>query len=299
VAQFTGLLDLGLLLGDSHSSGDRIVNFIATDSEQIERDQRPTLAPSLGAVSYLNSKPLIWCLEQFLPAARRSLDLPSRLADQLTEGHLDVALVPIVEHLRQPETQLLSTACIACDGPVWSVKVYFRVPPPDVRTLALDEGSRTSAALCQILLHSQTSLSPTLKPLPIGSSVGDIEADAVLMIGDRAMHTPAGEYCEVWDLGQQWHRHTGLPFVFAAWVARPEIACTEELARALDLARNAGIARISEIARIEAPKVGLTPDQVTHYLSHHLRFTMGQREQKSIERFAHECRKLGLLEATS
>ena len=252
----------------------------------------------LGAVSYLNSKPLIWRLAKHLPSAQQSLDVPSRLADELSAGRLDVALVPIIEHLHAPQTHLVSTACIACEGPVGSVKLFFRVPPPDVRSLALDEGSRTSAALCQVLLRRIHELRPKVVPFPLGCSASRVEADAVLMIGDRAMHTPDGQFVDAWDLGEVWHRETGLPFVFAAWVARAGVPDLQRLADALDIVRDEGIASIPEIAEVEGPRVGLTPQHALHYLTHHLRFTMADRERDAINHFAAQCRSIGLLEST-
>ncbi len=274
------------------------------DSESAARPLR------IGAVSYLNSKPLIWHLGRELPDATRSLDLPSRLADRLAEGLLDVALVPIVEYFRQGHsrqvpfplgdfgqgtTQLISSACIACEGPVWSVKVYFRKPPAEVATLALDEGSRTSAALAQILLHHAVEVRPQLRPLPIGVSPDRARADAVLVIGDRAMQTPSADYVETWDLGQRWFELTGLPFVFAAWVARDLESDADGLAAHLDAARDAGVASIDEIAKIESMRVGLTVVQAKHYLQHYLRYTLGDRERDAIMRFRKECVSLGLI----
>ncbi len=249
----------------------------------------------VGAVSYLNSKPLVWHLGRTLPDASRSLDLPSRLADRLGEGLLDVALVPIVEHFRQPSTQIISSACIACEGPVWSVKVYFRKPPHKVTSLALDEGSRTSAALAQILLHHAAGVRPQLQPLPIGISPDRAVADAILVIGDRAMQSPATNYVATWDLGERWFELTGLPFVFATWVARELSTDADELASQLDAARDAGVASIDEIARMESLRVGLTVLQATHYLRNHLRYTLGDRERLAIERFRKESDLLGLV----
>ena len=139
----------------------------------------------VGAVNYLNSKPLVEGLAEAAPYLRVTYDLPSRLADALAEDRLDVALLPVFELFRQPDWQIVSDACVACRGPVWSVKLLFRVPPAEVRTLDLDEGSRTSAALAQVLLRRQFGLKPKLGTLPIGSGIKDSTADAVLLIGDR------------------------------------------------------------------------------------------------------------------
>ncbi len=125
----------------------------------------------VGAVSYLNTKPLIHGLDRALPSAELTLDLPSRLATQLHAGELDVALIPSIELFRcaSDDWSIVSDACIACRGPVWSVQLLFRKPPEQVQTLALDEGSRTSAALAQILLKDRCGIRPQLEPLPIGS----------------------------------------------------------------------------------------------------------------------------------
>ncbi|MEZ6075292.1 MAG: MqnA/MqnD/SBP family protein [Pirellulaceae bacterium] len=103
------------------------------------------MSVSIGAVSYLNTKPLIFGLQQQLDCQLR-LDLPSRLADDLAARKLDVALIPSVEFLRGRQFSIVSDACIACRGPVRSVRVLFRKPPQRARSLALDEGSRTSRA---------------------------------------------------------------------------------------------------------------------------------------------------------
>src|SRR6056297_2390565 len=107
----------------------------------------------LGAVSYLNTRPLICGLRARLAGrGRLTLNLPSRLADDLKAGRLDVALIPSVEYLRGVGERIVSDAVIACRGPVWSVRLLSRVPLPEIRTLALDEGSRTSATLVRVLL---------------------------------------------------------------------------------------------------------------------------------------------------
>src|SRR5262249_7665650 len=140
----------------------------------------------VGAVAYLNTKPLVYGLEEFAPWAELSFAVPSRLADELGAGKLDVALIPSVEFFHAAQMQIVSDACIACRGPVLSVKLFFRRPPDQVRTLALDEGSRTSAALARILLAQRYNVAPKLESLPIGAALADSDADAVLLIGDRA-----------------------------------------------------------------------------------------------------------------
>lgn len=247
----------------------------------------------IGAVNYLNSKPLVYGLDDGGPADRLLFDLPSRLADSLAAGRLDVALVPSVEWLRQPEHLIVSDACVACRGPVLSVKLYFRKPPAEVRTLALDEGSRTSAALAQILLDELAGVRPTTEPLAIGCGMEESQADAVLLIGDRAILSADGEACETWDLGDKWVEWTGLPFVFAAWVARPDVPTAEVECR-LAAARDRGVAQLRQIATAEGPPLGIDVELAHRYLRDNLHFTLGREELAGLERFARLCVQRGL-----
>ena len=105
----------------------------------------------IGAVNYLNTKPLICDLQELAPEAELVLDVPSRLADLLAEGLLDVALIPVIEYFRAGDYTVVPDVAIASRGPVLSVTLFSRVPWTDIRRVALDEGSRTSAALTQVL----------------------------------------------------------------------------------------------------------------------------------------------------
>lgn len=248
----------------------------------------------IGAVNYLNSKPLVYGLEKLAGDARVTYDLPSRLADSLSNRRLDVALIPSVEFFRTPGHRIVSDACVACRGPVLSVKLHFRVPPPQVRRLALDEGSRTSAALSQILLAEMCGARPALESLPIGSGAETTTADAVLLIGDRAITEPeSSQYGEVWDLGQKWCEWTGLSFVFAMWIARAS-ADVSDVAGVLGMARDHGVQHFREIAVREAPLVGISTELAESYLSKNLHFSIGPKERAGLQRFYELCVKHNL-----
>jgi chorismate dehydratase len=204
-----------------------------------------------------------------------------------------VALIPSIEFFQDPMYAIVSDACIGCRGPVMSVKLFSRVPAGQIRTLALDEGSRTSVALVQILLRERLGVAPRLTPLPIGATVQDTPADAVLLIGDRAMHAPDLEFAEVWDLGDEWCRWTGLPFVFAMWTARAG-ADLRGLDSALARSRDLGVAHLDEIAQAEAVPLGLSPAQCLHYLRDNLHFELGHRELEGLNLFYRLALKLGL-----
>jgi chorismate dehydratase len=272
----------------------------------------------IGAVNYLNSKPLVYGLEQLAPDVRLCFDLPSRLADSLAAGRLDVALIPSVEYFRTAGCTIVSDACVACRGPVLSVKLYFRVPPAEVRRVALDEGSRTSAALTQILLAELCGIRPQWEPLPIGCGLDSTDADAVLLIGDRAIEiadcglriaefdsgeheNPQSEirnpksgsyeskrFIEVWDLGERWNQWTGLPFVFAMWIARPDID-TAEIAELLTAARDQGVRNLQQIADREAPALEISGQLASMYLRDNLHFALGPKEREGLRHFYRLC----------
>lgn len=247
----------------------------------------------VGAVQYLNTKPLIHGLAN--RGLDLSFDLPSRLADRLASGALDIALIPSVELFRQPNQRIVSDACIACRGPVMSVKLLFRTAPDRARTLAMDEGSRTSAALAQILLARRFGIRPRTEVLPIGSTSENTSADAVLLIGDRALGPAdcSGAFQVVWDLGDEWCRWTGLPFVFAVWAARPGVDLVGIVER-LNAAKDAGKANLAAIAAAEAGRHGLTVPQCLSYLRDNLHYDLGTRELEALRLFRRYADELGL-----
>ncbi len=250
----------------------------------------------IGAVSYLNTKPLVYGLPQLCPEAELVFDYPSRLADDLASGRLDIALIPSIEFFQDPGYTIVSDACIACRGPVLSVKLFSRVALAEIRTLALDAGSRTSVALVRVLLKARFGIEPRLEPLPVDAKLADTQADAILLIGDRAMHSPEGRFVEVWDLGDQWCRWAELPFVFAMWTARAGRDFSE-FAAALSAARDAGVANLEEIAAREAAPLALTEPQCLAYLRDNLHFQLGPREQRGLELFYRRAAAMNLAPA--
>lgn len=247
----------------------------------------------IGAVNYLNSKPLVEDLALLLPEADVSLDYPSRLADDLATNDIDVGLIPVVECMRDPDYEIISDACVATRGPVLSVKLYSRVHPGFIRTLALDEGSRTSATLARIMLHERFGVEPSRRALPLGRSVTDTDADAILLIGDRAMHTPAEQFDTVWDLGEEWLNWTGLPFVFAMWVARTGTA-SDHVVEMLGEARDRGVSRIPTIARREAKQLGISEAGAVSYLQDNLHFRLTSAERSGLRLFHELAVQMGL-----
>jgi chorismate dehydratase len=174
----------------------------------------------VGAVSYLNTKPLIYGFEQGMMAGEIELtiDYPSNIAQKLLTNEIDIGLVPVAILPKMKEYHILSGYCIGCEGPVASVCLFSDVPLDEIKTVLLDYQSRTSVALLKILLKEYWKLSPQFLSAEEGFEKNIKEKTAALVIGDRALAlNKAFNY--VYDLGEAWLNFTKLPFVFAAWIA--------------------------------------------------------------------------------
>lgn len=254
----------------------------------------------IGAVSYLNTKPLVFGLEHVAPPVEVIYQVPSRLADDLALSKLDVGLIPVVEAISNPQYTIVSDACIACRGPVGSVKLFSRVPFDGIKTLALDEGSRTSVILTRIILKQKFNVEPDCRKLPIDKSWLDLETDAALVIGDRAMHglnrmqqLERGFEFEL-DLGEFWNVWTELPFVFAVWAARPNVnfGCVDDL---LTTARDKGLNNIELICQLAESERGFDRDECRDYLTRNLHFQLGPREKQGMNLFFEYAKQQELL----
>ena len=266
----------------------------------------------VGAVNYLNTKPLIEGLTEFAPTVRLSLDLPSRLADQMAAGELDVGLIPVVEFFRAKNYSMVPGCSISSRGPVLSVTLFSRVPWDEIRSVSLDEGSRTSAALTKVLLTSPVTREPTASepdaerarrwlaanrvdyhPLPITADPNDASTDAVLLIGDRAMKACLPGFEFSYDLGAEWFDRTGLPMVFAVWAVRPGVDLGEA-EHAFVKAKRFGLSRAGVIAEREAKLLGLDPGYVRRYFDTIIRYDLGEPELTGLKRYHQLTAALGL-----
>jgi chorismate dehydratase len=247
----------------------------------------------IGAVNYLNTKPLIHDLEALAPTADLVLDVPSRLADELARGTLDVALIPVIEYFRGGPYTIVPDIAIVSHGPVLSVTLFSRVPWAEIRRVALDEGSRTSAALAQVLLRKRYGVAPEVVPLPLDRAAEEADADAVLLIGDRAMRACLPGFAHAFDLGQEWHDWTGLPFVYAVWAVGEDVDLGPAEA-ALHEAKRRGCARVGPIAHAEAPRLGLDAGFCRRYLGNIIRYDLGPREQAGLHHYYMLACELGL-----
>lgn len=178
----------------------------------------------IGAVSYLNTKPLIYALEHGAMKEQVELvvDYPSIIALQLMNNEVDAGLVPvsIVPYLK--DHYIISEYCIGCDGEVASVCLFSEVPLKQVKTILLDYQSRTSVELLKILIREYWKIDVTILETSADYQDSIKGTTAGLVIGDRAFkQRTISPY--IYDLGLAWKLFTGLPFVFAAWISNKKI----------------------------------------------------------------------------
>jgi chorismate dehydratase len=286
----------------------------------------------IGCVKYLNARPLIHGWE-----GNVDFDHPSALCNKLAAGKLDVALVSSFEFLRNPIYRIVDDVSISSDGPVFSVFVAHRGEIAEVEEIQLDPASETSGNLLRCLI-AERGLKPRLirnidlksvrpaglepaAPVPVQSvesqTAENISAGrtgnmpmfpsarrAKLLIGDQGIRFRreyAGEF-SFWDLGEQWRKFVGLPFVYAFWLVRPEVTDPEQIANRLRALRDENLAHLDHVVD-DAVARGDTLGQrkavnrkfLSRYYREHLRFGFGEKEKEGLRIFANLCMKHGLL----
>jgi predicted solute-binding protein len=248
----------------------------------------------LGAVSYLNVRPLVFGLDRRDDVSLR-FDVPSECARLLANGDIDLGMVPSITYLDRPGDRIVPGVCIGSDGPVASVALYTTKPISEVRTLALDTSSRTSAMLTRILCARSFGIAPTFIPHPPDLAAMLAAADSALLIGDPALfadHAALG--ATKIDLGAAWTAMTGLPFVWAVWSGRSDAVSAEAVATLNDAARD-GAVHLDEIAdaycagRPERQAIART------YLHHNLRFALDERAIEGLRTYYREAASLELV----
>jgi chorismate dehydratase len=247
----------------------------------------------IGIVHYVNSRPLAWGLLAERPAGIETVLLPpAQVADGLASGDLDVGLVPSIELARIPGLIVVPDLAIAATHEVRSVLLVSRVPVGEIRSVALDENSRTSAALVRLLLSGRYGLSPRYESASPRLDSMLERADAALVIGDPALHVDRERHV-VLDLAGEWLEWTGLPFVFAVWAARAD-AASPELVRTLERSFEAGWSALGSIVAEAARETGLAPAILRDYYTRNLRFRIGAAEQAGLSEYLRRCAAAGL-----
>jgi len=246
----------------------------------------------VGSVSFLNAKPLIFGLEN-TDAIDLSLDVPSRLLDGLRQQRLDVALLPVIDYQRMEGLRMLTAGGIGCDGPTLTVRIFSPVPIEKINVLACDTDSHTSVALARIILARQFGITPEFAELRYERRATGAKS-ALLLIGDKVVCEEPRDLPYQLDLGEAWKNLTGLPFVFAAWMARGGVEL-RNLPQLLNEAKAAGLAHIDQIIRQHAVPRGWPPETARKYLTQNLGFDIGPRQIEGIKLFHKLAQEQGVL----
>jgi cyclic dehypoxanthinyl futalosine synthase len=252
----------------------------------------------IAAVSFLNARPITYGLERGLGEDRfeLSFELPSRCAQLLAAGEVDVALIPTAAYAEsEVELRVVPGVSIASFGPVRTVLLVSEVPWAQLEEIALDGASRSSAALLKLLCRDR-GLAPRFREVPhdqvLDAAVGRTGA---LVIGDAGF-AAAQKYQHVVDLGQAWRETTGLPFVYAVWAGRPEVLGADELG-ILQQSLSEGMIHRAEIARgwaEAAPHGAGEPSTYERYLTDSIRYRLGSEELSGVAAFFDRGHAAGL-----
>jgi chorismate dehydratase len=252
-------------------------------------DAREPVEMRLGAVSYLNTLPLVSGLDR-VPGVRLVPDVPARLADRLVAGETDLSLCSVIDfQLSAVPLELVPVGQIGCEGATRTVTLVSRIPMERLEEVACDVESHTSVALLRVILAERYDVRPRFLPF----TEGDATPDAVLLIGDKVsrLAPDPSSHPHRLDLGMEWLELTGLPFVFATWFRLAEpldadaLDRTERLATLVDHARRRNRTLVPTIARREAARHGWTVRDAVDYLGRLLRYEFTDRSLEAIRTF--------------
>ena len=254
--------------------------------------------PKLSIVYYLNALPLSW---GFLHGAQRNLfDLdfspPSRCADLLAQGNVDVGLIPAIEYQRIGGLKVIPNLSVASKQTVKSVLLLSKVPAEQIRTVAADSSSRTSVCLLQILLRARFKANPRIESH--GPDLKEMLSrnDAALIIGDAALKAEAGLLFR-YDLATEWRALTGKPFVFAFWGVRQSVTLPDTAAFQRSFAY--GRAHSEEIVEEQTRQLQLSADVIRTYINHHIDYSLDEENLAGLRQFYDLAREFKLIEGVS
>ena len=240
----------------------------------------------VSAISYLNSIPFVYGLEKSSVRSQieLSLDIPSKCAKKLLDNKVDLGLVPvaIIPHLKFSE--IISSYCIGSNGPVETVCIFSQVPLNDIEEIQLDFHSKTSVQLVQLLSKKYWDISPKFKHAIEGFENDLTDKQAGVIIGDRA-YQYRSQFKYVYDLSEEWKKYTGLPFVFACWVANKSLP--EQFKQSFVEALDYGVGRLD----LSLEEKGMNfPSSINQkrYLTEIISYDLDAEKKHSLARFLNE-----------
>ena len=234
----------------------------------------------VGAVSYLNTKPLVYAFENGAMANEMELifDYPSKVAQMLIKDEIDLGLVPVAVIPEVQHAQIVSNFCIGATNPVASVCLFSQVPIQDIKSVILDYQSRTSVALLKILLKDFWNISPDFIASDIGFEKDINGTTAALIIGDRAL-VQLKHFPFVYDLAEAWQKMTNLPFVFAAWVANKSLP--DDFISQFNLSIKNSLTQIDKIAE----SIGFPEYDLSVYFKENIDYLLDDKKMEGLQLF--------------
>ena len=244
----------------------------------------------VGAVSYLNTKPLLYGIKRH--AVMHQIDLmesyPAEIARALIDGKLDLGLVPVAVIPKLKEHHIITDYCIGANGEVASVCIFSKVPLDEVKKVYLDYQSRTSVRLAQILLKEYWKVEVELIDATGEDYINSIKGTAAgVVIGDRALALrQKANY--IYDLGTAWKAHTGLPFVFAAWISNKQLP--KDFIQSFNDANQSGLNHIDELVAHEPYR----HFDLSSYFKKFISYELSMEKRKGLELFLSKIKEYKL-----
>lgn len=253
-----------------------------------------TQAIPLAVVRFINTKPLAYGLDQHPDLFKLQFHVPSQCAALLHGRSVDLAMLSAIEYLRQPDYRAVPGVAVASKGPVRSVALYTTRRIEDIRSIALDSRSRTSATLLRILCQRRYAIEPEFVTMRPNLSAMLNRCDGALMIGDAALFAQPGPEVQKIDLGEEWTNMTGLPFVWSFWVGRPQTVRPAHV-QALRSARVAGTSSLDTIVATHRFRNAAQAAIARSYLHENLRFELTEEGRAAVERFYAAAADIGVV----
>jgi chorismate dehydratase len=248
----------------------------------------------IGAVGYLNARPLTWALDANPERWAIRYDLPSVCSSLLHAGQVDLGLVPSIDYLQDPDYRFVPGVGIGSRGPVASVALYTRVPLDRITSIALDTSSRTSVTLIRVLCRHRFGINPEFVAHGPDLRAMVATADAGLLIGDPAFEAdPVALGLRKVDLGEEWTAMTGLPFVYAAWTGRPGVVTAADV-EAMQDAQRIGLESVDAIAAEYGRGDARRAARAAAYLRDNVKYGLGPDEAEGLQMFLNYAADLGL-----
>ena len=257
----------------------------------------------VSAISYLNTAPLMWNFEHE-PTAKILRDsfeveytIPSRCAQLLAEGKADIGIIPVAAYATIPDLRILPGVAIASRAAVRSILLVSERPLEEMRSVAVDSSSRTSAALVQVLFAKHFQQDARFEQADPELDKMLAHHDAALLIGDPALKIDRSRYL-TWDLAEEWRKFSGKPFVFAFWAARARSATDAELAGVGEVfreSRDTGVQNFRAIAEDWELRLALPRELIVSYLSENIHYSLDPEYIEGMQlffRYAHEVAAL-------